>query len=141
MVGDYFVFRTYECQTSCICKRTEKGMELIAKGSQTDNFTYAIATDKTKKSPYIFFIENNVNSADDTIKEKECPLYAIQVASGIIKAVNFPVPIKNPYFVNLIALSNGDLLATYCDDGKYDPVNKKQFLLLIGNLCSFFEKQ
>lgn len=76
---------------------------------------------------------------DDTLKEKECPLYAIEVDSGKIKAVSFPIPLENPYFVGLQALSNGDLLATYCE-GKYDVLKQKQFLLPKEKLHQLFDQ-
>lgn len=128
LVGDYIIFRTYESLTGYICKRTEDGMDLIMKGAD-GNVSYAISTanSESQNNTYIFFIESNVND-DDTLKEKECPLYAIEVDSGKIKAANFPIPLENPYFVGLQALSNGDLLATYCES-KYDPLKQIQFLL------------
>jgi len=52
--------------------------------------------------------------------------------------MNFPVPIKNPYFINFQTLSNGDLLATYCE-GEYDPLNKKQFILPSEKLYELFD--
>lgn len=139
LVGDYIVFRTYESLTAYICKRTEDGIELIMKGAD-GNVSYAISTadSESQNSTYIFFIESNVND-DDTLKEKECPLYAIEVDSGKIKAVSFPIPLENPYFVGLQALSNGDLLATYCE-GKYDVLKQKQFLLPKEKLHQLFDQ-
>ncbi len=139
LVGDYIVFRTYESLTAYICKRTEDGIELIMKGAD-GNVSYAISTadSESQNSTYIFFIESNVND-DDTLKEKECPLYAIEVDSGKIKAANFPIPLENPYFVGLQALSNGDLLATYCES-KYDVLKQKQFLLPKEKLHQLFNQ-
>jgi len=122
LVGDYIVYRPYESLTGCICKRTENGIELIKKGNDIDGKLFYAISDN-----YIFFIESNVNG-DDTIREDASPLYAIETESGKIKAVDFPVPLDNPYFVNFQALSNGDLLATYCE-GEYDPLKQVQFLL------------
>ena len=93
---------------------------------------------RDRSSTYIFFIESNVND-DGTLKEKESPLYAIDVESGKIKKANFPVPLKNPYFVELQALSNGNLLATYCED-KYDVLKQKQFLLPCDKLHALFDQ-
>lgn len=139
LIGDYIVFRTYESLTTYICKRTQDGIELIMKGPN-GNVAYAISTfnSNSQSSTYIFFIESNVND-DDTLKEKESPLYAIDVESGRIKAANFPVPLENPYFVGLQALSNGDLLATYCE-GKYDVLKQKQFLLPKEKLHRLFDQ-
>lgn len=139
LVGDYIVFRTYESLTSYICKRTSNGTELIMKGAD-GNVSYAISTINSgaQSSTYIFFIESNVND-DGTLKEKESPLYAIDVESGKIKKANFPVPLKNPYFVELQALSNGNLLATYCED-KYDVLKQKQFLLPCDKLHALFDQ-
>lgn len=99
-------------------------MEYIAKGEQ-GSVSYAVSSND--KGSYIFFIESNVNY-DATIKEKECPFYVINVNNGKIMKFNFTIPLKNPYFVNLQRLSNGDLLTSYCD-GQYDPLNMKKFIL------------
>ena len=139
LVGDYIVFRTYESLTSYICKRTSNGTELIMKGAD-GNVSYAISTINSgaQSSTYIFFIESNVND-DDTLKEKECPLYAIEVESGKIIAANFPIPLKKPYFVGMRSLSNGDLLVTYCEK-EYDPLKQIQFLLPCDKLHALFHQ-
>lgn len=124
LIGDYMVIRTYESLTTYICKRTKNGLEYIAKGEQ-GSVSYAVSSND--KGSYIFFIESNVNY-DATIKEKECPFYVINVNNGKIMKFNFTIPLKNPYFVNLQRLSNGDLLTSYCD-GQYDPLNMKKFIL------------
>ncbi len=139
LVGDYIVFRTYESLTSYICKRTSNGTELIMKGAD-GNVSYAISTinSESQNSTYIFFIESNVKD-DDTLKEKECPLYAIEVESGKIIAANFPIPLKKPYFVGMRSLSNGDLLVTYCEK-EYDPLKQIQFLLPCDKLHALFHQ-
>ncbi|NLZ45237.1 MAG: hypothetical protein GX896_00935 [Clostridiales bacterium] len=101
LVDEYIIFRTYETLTGYICKRGEKGTELIMKG-ENGSVYYAVSE---KENPYIFFIEGNV-SGDGTIKEKDCPLYAIDVESGVVKAAKFTVPIENPYFIEFQMLSN-----------------------------------
>ncbi|MFR7677106.1 MAG: hypothetical protein ACLU3D_08275 [Acutalibacteraceae bacterium] len=104
------------------------------------NVSYAISTinSESQNSTYIFFIESNVKD-DDTLKEKECPLYAIEVESGKIIAANFPIPLKKPYFVGMRSLSNGDLLVTYCEK-EYDPLKQIQFLLPCDKLHALFHQ-
>lgn len=123
LVGDYIIFRTAGSLTRYICKITEQGVVLITKGSH-----YAVS------DSMIFFIESNVDSSTDTIKEKDIPLYSIDVASDEVSAVDFEVPLKQPYFISLKALSNGDLAFRYCKNGVYDPTNYVQYVLPINEV-------
>lgn len=125
LVGDYILFRTYGDLTSYICKIAEDGMTIIAKGSH-----YAISGQN------IFFIESNVDSSTDTIRNEEIPLYSIDTLTDKIVAVNFDIPIERPYFVGLSALSNGDLLFKYCSNGTYDPMNYTNYVLPIDKVNS-----
>lgn len=120
LVGDYILFRTYGDLTRYIGKITEDGLAIIAEGIH-----YAISGQN------IFFIESNVDSSTDTIKDEEIPLYSIDTLTDKIVAVNFDVPIERPYFVSLSALSNGDLLFKYCPNGTYDPMNYTNYVLPI----------
>ena len=122
IMGDYFVFRTYETLTTYICKNTEDGVNLVMKGAD-GQVKYSMTND------YIFFIEGNVNVYSGEIEQKDCPLYVIDVQNDKIFAYKFILPLQSPYFVNLQSLSNGAILITYCDDGVYDPIRIKQFTL------------
>ena len=122
IMGDYFVFRTYETLTTCICKNTENGVKLVMKGADGQ-----VRYSMTKN--YVFFIESNVNVYSGEIEQKDCPLYVIDVKNDKISAYEFVLPIQTPYFVNIQPLSNGTILITYCDDGAYDPIKMKQFTL------------
>lgn len=128
LVGDYILFITYESSTCYICKRTPLGVELLSKGySGSVPFAFSKEQTKSEKIPYIYFMESTVND-DDTLKNKEIPLYAIEVATGKLKAMNFPVPLEKPYFYDIQVLSGGDMLVTYCDK-TYDPQKLIQYLL------------
>lgn len=122
IMGDYFVFRTYESLTTYICKNTEDGVNLVMKGAD-GQVKYSMTND------YIFFIEGNVNVYSGEIEQKDCPLYVIDVQNDKIFAYKFILPLQSPHFVNLQSLSNGAILITYCDDGVYDPIKIKQFTL------------
>lgn len=122
IMGDYFVFRTYETLTTYICKNTENGVKLVMKGADGQ-----VRYSMTKN--YVFFIESNVNVYSGEIEQKDCPLYVIDMKSDKITAYEFVLPIQTPYFVNIQPLSNGTILITYCDDGAYDPIKMKQFTL------------
>lgn len=125
LVGDYILFRTYGDLTRYIAKITEDGLKIIAEGIH-----YAISGQN------IFFIESNVDSSTDTIKDEEIPLYSIDTLTDKIVAVNFDVPIESPYFVSLSTLSNGDLLFKYCSNGTYDPMNYTNYVLPIDKVNS-----
>ncbi len=135
IIDNYIIFRTYESLTSYICKLTDNGVELIAKG-ENGSLPYGYYTSSNKNS-YIFFIETNVND-DATIKDKVCPLYILDVQSRTIKAINFTIPLYNPYFVDFRVLLNGDLLFTYCKE-QYDPMNQEQFILTNNDLNKILE--
>ena len=122
IMGDYFVFRTYETLTTYICKNTENGVKLVMKGADGQ-----VRYSMTKN--YVFFIESNVNVYSGEIEQKDCPLYVIDVKNDKISAYEFVLPIQTPYFVNIQPLSNGTILITYCDDGAYDLIKMKQFTL------------
>ena len=122
IMGDYFVFRTYETLTTYICKNTKNGVKLVMKGAD-GQVRYSMTDD------YVFFIESNVNVYSGEIEQKDCPLYVIDVQNDKIFAYKFILPLQNPYFVNIQSLSNGAILVTYCDDGVYDPIKIKQFTL------------
>ena len=122
IMGDYFAFRTYETLTTYICKNTEDGVNLVMKGAD-GQVKYSMTND------YIFFIEGNVNVYSGEIEQKDCPLYVIDVQNDKIFAYKFILPLQSPHFVNLQSLSNGAILITYCDDGVYDPIKIKQFML------------
>ena len=122
IMGDYFVFRTYETLTTYICKNTENGVKLVMKGAD-GQVRYSMTNN------YVFFIESNVNVYSGEIEQKDCPLYVIDVQNDKIFAFKFNLPIQTPYFVNIQPLSNGTIIITYCDDGVYDPIKIKQFML------------
>ncbi|MCQ2485338.1 MAG: hypothetical protein MJ168_08400 [Clostridia bacterium] len=124
LVGNYIVFRTYESQSTYVCKITpNKEVELIAKGLD-GRIQYAI-TDKN-----IYFIENNVDINSDKVINKKCPLYVIDTESETVSAINLHITLKLPYFVSLKSFSNGNLVVSYCENGKYDPEQVKQFAIL-----------
>lgn len=122
LIDDYIVFRTYESLTTYICKKTHNGIELVMKG--TDRQVQYAVTNK-----YIFFIESNVNVYSGEIEQNDCPLYIIDIQNDKIYATDFSVPLKDPYFVNIQPLSNESMLITYCDNGAYDPLKIKQFVI------------
>ena len=124
LVGDYIVLRTYESLTTYICKQTQNGLAYIAKGTFGKLF-YAVSD--VDNVPYIFFIESNVND-DATLKEKACPLYSLNTDTGKIQHFKIEIPLENPYSTNFRVLSNGDLLATYCESS-YNPQKLKKFIL------------
>ncbi len=119
LVGDYIIFRTYEDLKRHICRITANGVVLLAEGIH-----YAISGSR------IFFIESNVDSSGN-IKDKEIPLYSIDIETDVITAVNFDVPEENPRFYRFSALSNGDLMFQYCPNGEYDPLNFINYVLPI----------
>ena len=122
LTDDYIVFRTYESLTTYICKKTDVGIELVMKGTDRQ-VQYAVA------SKYIFFIESNVNVYSGKIEQKDCPLYIIDMQNDKVYATEFSLDIKNPYFVGIQSLEDGSLMVTYCDDGEYDPLKIKQYVL------------
>ncbi len=124
LVGDYIVIRTYETLTTYICKNAETGLECIAKGAY-GQLSYAIS--KYDKNPYIFFIEGNVGN-DGTIKDSDCPLFAINTNSHKITSFPLQLPLKSPSFDGLQVLSNGDMLLSYCE-GNYNPLDIKKFIV------------
>jgi len=131
-VGNYIAFRTYESLSTYICKKTDDGIELIMKG--TDRQVQYAVTNK-----YIFFIESNVNVYSGEIEQNDCPLYIIDIQNDKIYATDFSVPLKDPYFVNIQPLSNESLLITYCDNGVYDPIKIKQFVIDEDTVCNEIE--
>jgi len=130
LIGDFIIFRTHESLSNYICKRTETTTELIMKGAY-GSVQYAVS------SNHIFFIERNYDQ-DNIKKEKACPLYAIDTTSGKIAALDFPVPLADPYLMELQALSNGDLLATYGGEGVYDYLKQIQYVLPGDTLKAMF---
>ena len=124
LAGDYMMIRTYESLTTYICRQCEDGLEYIAKGT-LGSLSYAVSQKNTV--PYIFFMEKNVNE-DATIKEKDCPLYALNTNTGELVCFKIQIPLEKPYFNYLRILSNGDMLISYCES-QYDPVQMKKFIL------------
>lgn len=122
LIDDYIVFRTYESLTTYICKKTHNGIDLVMKGTDRQ-VQYAVS------NKYIFFIESNVNVYSGEIKQKDCPIYIINVQKDKIYATKFSIDLKNPYFVGIQSLEDGSLMVTYCDDGEYDPLKIKQYVL------------
>ncbi len=135
-IGDYIVFTRGDISTSYICKMTNNKLELIAKGITP------IVSDK-----YIYFIKDNVNSDHDMKyketnlyeKAKKIYLYGINIDNGKISKLNLPVPLENPYFVDVWSLPNNDLLFSYCEDD-YDPLKIIQFILPQDKVNSLFDK-
>ncbi|MGN0485703.1 MAG: hypothetical protein ACI4GB_00565 [Acutalibacteraceae bacterium] len=122
LAGDYIIFRTYESLATYICKKTGNDVELIMK-SDSGQVQYAV-TDR-----YVYFMESNVNPDTDEAQDKDCPLYIIDIEKDKIFAAEFSVPLKIPYFVGLQSLSDNSLVFSYCENGAYDPVNIRQYLL------------
>ena len=120
-LGNYISFRTYESVSNYICKKDENGIKLIMKGIN-GQVQYAVV------GKYILFIENNVDVNTGEIKTGDYPIYIIDSNSDVIKAANFQVPIYNPYFNEMISLSNNKLLLSYCEN-TYDPLKVHQFLI------------
>ena len=118
------MIRTYESLTTYICRQCEDGLEYIAKGT-LGSLSYAVSQKNTV--PYIFFMEKNVNE-DATIKEKDCPLYALNTNTGELVCFKIQIPLEKSYFNYLRILSNGDMLISYCES-QYDPVQMKKFIL------------
>jgi hypothetical protein len=124
--GDVMAFRTYESLTNYVCKRTDKGVELVAKGV-SGAMQYAVS------GKYVFFIERNVDPNTALTVAGDYPLYVMSVESGEIRALNFPIPLKNPYFVLMKGLSNGDILVSYCEND-YDPLKYYEYVIPIAQL-------
>ena len=125
-LGNYISFRTYESVSNYICKKDENGIKLIMKGIN-GQVQYAVV------GKYILFIENNVDVNTGEIKTGDYPIYIIDSNSDVIKAANFQVPIYNPYFNEMISLSNNKLLLSYCEN-TYDPLKVHQFLIDYNNI-------
>lgn len=119
--GDYIAFRTFESLSNYICKKNDKGIELIMKG--IDGQVQYTAFDK-----YIFFIESNVDVYTAKTKAGNYPLYIIDTSSNSIKAINFKVPVENPYFYDISAISNNSIILSYCEED-YNPLEIHQFLI------------
>ena len=132
LIGDYIALRTYESLTTYICKKSVNGIELIMKGADRQ-VQYAVT------NKYIFFIENNVNVYSGEIEQKNCPLYTVDIQNDKIYANDFSVPLKDPYFVNIQSLSNESMLISYCDNGVYDPLKLKQFVITEDIVCNEIE--
>lgn len=124
LTDDYIIIRTYESLSTFICQMTDDGVDLIAKG-ENGNISYGFNAN-IQSLKYVFFIEKNVDD-NDKIKNKDCPLYVINTQSKKISTIKISVPLENPYFVSFQMVSDGDLLVTYCENGSYDPLNKKIF--------------
>lgn len=120
-VGDYIAFRTYESVSNYICRKDGNTVELIMKGMD-GQVQYAVT------SKYILFIENNVDVYTDKIKEIECPLYVINTNESLIKAINLNIPIDNPYFIELLSISNDSVVLSYCEK-EYNPLSIQKFLI------------
>ena len=56
-------------------------------------------------------------------------MYIADMQNDKVYATEFSLDIKNPYFVGIQSLEDGSLMVTYCDDGEYDPLKIKQYVL------------
>lgn len=130
---DYIVFRTYETLSNYICKRTDAGTELIAKGAY-GQVQYAVLPS------FIIFMESNVDKLSEEIKKGDFPLYVLRTSDGELRQIRLSALPNDPYFVEMHALSNGNAVITYCEDGKYDPMQKKQFLLRCDEINTLFSE-
>lgn len=129
--GDYIAFKTFESMSNYICKKSDKGIELIMKG--IDEQVQYTAFDK-----YIFFIESNVDVYTAKTKEIDCPLYIIDTSTDSVKAINFEVPIEKPYFYSISVISNNSVILSYCDKD-YNPLEIHQFLIESKTVESIFQ--
>ena len=129
-LGNYISFRTYESVSNYICKKDKNGIKLIMKGIN-GQVQYAVV------GKYILFMENNVDVNTGEIKTGDYPIYIIDSNSDVIKAANFQVPIYNPYFNEMLSLSNNKMLLSYCEN-TYDPLKVHQFLIDYNNIDKAF---
>ncbi len=130
VAGDYIAVRTLESLSYYILKKTDENIELIAKGAY-GGLPFDISSDKR----YLYFIEKNIND-DDTLKNKECPLYILDTASGKLNAVYLSIPLEKPYFVNLDVLSTDEILLVYCEE-KHNPMGLNSFIINTSELLEF----
>jgi hypothetical protein len=129
LVGDYIIFRDYDYLNYYICLIAEDGVKLLTNGFKDRIFCAVL-------NNYIFFIETNLDESTALVKENEVPLYIIEVESGNVTAINFPIPLENPYFVDFHSLSSSNILVTYCEGDLYDPQNLVHFILSRENLMT-----
>ncbi len=113
--GDFIALRTFESLSTYLLRTGEREVELILSGPDgsmqyalTDRRLYAISA-----------------VADAPL----CTLHVVDTAEGSVGTVSLPIPIREPFFVDMKALPSGDLWLTYNENGTYDPMTRKHFLL------------
>lgn len=124
LVGDYIVFRTYETLSTYVCEITPTGLEVIAEGESGD-VQYAVSGDK------IYYIESTVDQNTGEVVKTDCPLYEIDTQNGFMREIVFENPLDKPYFYEVKALDNGEVILTYCPDGTYDPLKMYQYAVIM----------
>ena len=132
VVGDYYIFRTYDCLSNYVCKNTSTGMKLIAKGN-SGAAQYAV-TDK-----YIYFIESTVNQSNDKVTKTDTCFYVIDYSNDKIYSFNFSTGLTLPYFYGVKALSDNSIILSYCEE-KYDPLEMKNYLISDDAVNEFVQK-
>ena len=126
IVRDYIIFKGAEDEITHICRMTDDGVKLIAKGVK-----YAVS-DK-----YIYFIEDISNME----KYKKAPLYRMNIDNGKTLALDFPMHVTFPQFENLESLLNKDLLFSYADPSSGMQFSKSiQYIMSYDKLNSLFDK-
>lgn len=124
LVGDYIVFKTYETLSTYICKITPSGVEKVVEGVD-GAVQFAVCENR------IFYIESTVDLYTGEVRKTDCPLYELDAESGKTRKIKFSAPFDKPYFVNIKALLNGEIILTYCPDGIYDPMKQEQFAVVM----------
>lgn len=117
LTGKFIVFRTYESLSTFICDISDFDAKIIASGPD-GSMQYAVFEN------YIFYVENT-NS-----------LNIIDTGNGKVQKTKLDLQLNNPYFVGIKALSNGEIVLTYCDNGSYDPLKKEQFIFKSEESCA-----
>ncbi len=126
-MGNYLALRTFETLSTYICSLNDGKLSYVTKGLD-GSVQYSVAEDR------IYFIESNVDVYTGELKAGDFPLYCLDTGADELRSYDVKLPLEQPYFVGIKALTGGDVLLSYCPNGYYDPMDTVQFLILAGDL-------
>lgn len=113
--GDCMALRTFESLSTYLLRFGESSVELILSGPD-GNMQYAIA-------------EHRIYAVSTVADTPLCTLHVLDTYGGSVETVSLPLPIREPFFVDMKALPSGDLWLTYNENGTYNPMTRQHFLL------------
>ncbi|MBQ8275327.1 MAG: hypothetical protein IJZ02_01725 [Clostridia bacterium] len=113
--GDFIVLRTFESLSTYLLRTGEREVELILSGPD-GSMQYALA-------------DRRLYAISAVTDGPLCILHVLDTDGGSVETVSLPLPIREPFFVDMKALPSGDLWLTYNENGTYDPMTRQHFLL------------